>query len=67
MAKFFRIPWATAGDKTVIPDPVQGGGEVSYTQGFGPDYELDQSSDPNALDVPRPESEFLKRLSLKNW
>jgi len=52
MSKFFRLPWATAGDKTSIPDPTQVSGDVSYNQGYPPDYELDQS-DPNAKNVER--------------
>src|SRR6478735_433697 len=51
--KFFRFPFATAGDRIVIPDPSQGSGEISYNQGFGPDYELDPTSDPLAKRVPR--------------
>jgi hypothetical protein len=56
MAKFFRFPWATTGDKTAIPDPTDGGGAVSYSQGFGPDYERDPVTDPLAKRVPRAET-----------
>lgn len=38
MAKFIKIPFATAGDKTPIPDALQIDGSVSYTTGFGEDY-----------------------------
>lgn len=59
MLKFFKFPFAVAGDKTTIPDPVQGTGAVSYSQGFGPDYELDPLVDPNGKDVPRDETNQL--------
>lgn len=38
MAKLFLTPFANSGDKVAIPDPTQGSGSVSYTQGWGPDY-----------------------------
>lgn len=50
--KFFRFPWATAGDKTAIPDTTQVSGAVSYQQGYGPQYELAQS-DPSSRDIER--------------
>lgn len=59
MLKFFRFPFAIAGDKTAIPDPSQVTGAVSYSTGFGPDYELDPLVDPNGKDVPRDETNQL--------
>lgn len=59
MLKFFRFPFAIAGDKTSIPDPAQATGSVSYTQGFGPDYEVDPLVDPDGKDVPRDETNQL--------
>lgn len=59
MLKYFRIPFATAGDKVAVPDASQPSGSVSYTDGFGPDYELDPATDPAAKDVPRDESNQL--------
>jgi hypothetical protein len=53
MPKFFLQPFATAGDKTAIPEPVQVSGSVSYNQGWGPDYSREQGVDPLAKDVPR--------------
>lgn len=53
MDKFFGIPFATTGDKTPIPVATQSDGSVSYSQGFGPDYQKDQATDPAAKDVPR--------------
>lgn len=52
MAKYFNIPFATSGDKTTIPD-TDGSGFVNWTQGYTPDYELDQTGGPPAKDVPR--------------
>jgi hypothetical protein len=59
MLKFFRFPFAIAGDKTPIPDPSQVTGAVSYSTGFGPDYELDPLVDPDGKDVPRDETNAL--------
>jgi len=53
MSKFFNIPWATGGDKTAIPDVDPGSGVVNWTDGWGLNYELDQVSEPSALDVSR--------------
>ena len=53
MAKFFRNPFATSGDKTAIPDDTQPSGVVSYENGYSINYQLDQDTDPNALDVER--------------
>lgn len=55
MDKFFVTPFATTGDKTPIPNAVQLDGSVSYAQGFGPDYQADPATDPDAKDVPRDE------------
>lgn len=52
MAKRFNIPFATTGDKTEIPDEVQPDGSVSYTQGFGIDYEREYT-DPLSKDIAR--------------
>lgn len=40
MAKFFVTPFALAGNKTTVPESVQPDGSISYTEGWGPDYEL---------------------------
>lgn len=45
MLKFFRIPFATSGDKVAVPDPVDVNGSVTYTEGYGFDYER-QDTDP---------------------
>ncbi|EJD6044048.1 phage tail protein [Providencia rettgeri] len=53
MTKIFKVPFATQGDRTFIPNEVQADGAVSYTQGYGYDYERDQVSDPAAKDIER--------------
>lgn len=63
-SKFFNIPFATSGDKATIPEAVQPGGAMSYTEGFGPDYERDPASDPLAKRVPRDETnEYLFQIT----
>lgn len=52
MDKFFRIPFAQSGDKTAVPDDVDAGGAVSYTQGYGPDYERPRT-DPASKNIER--------------
>lgn len=59
MAKFIRFPFGVSGDRVAIPDAVDPGGAVSYTQGFGPDYELELGVAPTAKPVPRPETNQL--------
>lgn len=52
MLKFFRIPFATSGDKTAIPDAADPGGNVSYTQGYGFDYQR-AKTDPLSKNIER--------------
>lgn len=52
MAKAFVTPFALSGDKTTVPDATQPDGSVSYSQGFGPDYQAEQGT-PGAKDIPR--------------
>ena len=52
MLKFFRIPFATSGDRTAIPDPIDPSGFVSYTEGYGFDYQR-QETDPAAKNIER--------------
>jgi len=53
MDKIFLTPFAATGDKLAVPITTQPDGSVSYPQGFGPDYQADPGSDPDAKDVPR--------------
>lgn len=55
MTKLFKVPFATQGDRAAIPDEVRADGAVSYTQGYGYDYERDQAQIrlPKILNVRR--------------
>lgn len=37
---YFDVIFGSSGIKTPVPDTVQSDGSVSYTQGYGPDYQL---------------------------
>lgn len=52
MLKFFRLPFATSGDKTAVPDAADPSGLVSYTTGYTFDYQR-QKTDPAAKDIER--------------
>lgn len=58
MLKFFRIPFATSGDRAAIPDALDTSGNVSYTEGFGYDYQRPKT-DPAAKNIPRDSSNEL--------
>lgn len=69
MAKFFRTPFAAGGDRTAIPEAEQGDGSVSYTEGFGPDYELAPSIE-GSKDVPRNQTNELhyeEQLAIRQY
>jgi len=51
--KRFVEAFAQSGDKTEVPNTVQGDGSVSYTSGYGPDYEKNLDSDPEAKRIER--------------
>ena len=40
MSKYFKIPFALSGERVTIPELQQSGGEVSYTIGYGNNYQL---------------------------
>ena len=52
MARFIRFPWATTGDRVSVPFNTDPGGAVSYSQGFGPGYEI-APGNPGWKPVPR--------------
>lgn len=60
MTKYFGVPFAISGDKTIIPDVSQPDGTVNFTDGYTPDYEADQTVDPDAKDVPRQSENYFK-------
>ncbi|CAK9884777.1 MAG: hypothetical protein XXXJIFNMEKO3_01169 [Candidatus Erwinia impunctatus] len=53
MTKVFKTPFAAQGDRKDVPVETQADGSVSYTQGYGYDYERDQTTDPAAKDIER--------------
>lgn len=53
MSKYFIEPFAQNGNKLVIPDDLQTNGSVSYTEGFGFDYQRNLTNDPLAKPFPR--------------
>lgn len=59
MAKIFEIPFANNGDRDVVPAAAQGNGRVSYTQGFGPDYEKNLLTNIDAKDIERRKLNYL--------
>ncbi len=51
---FFRIPWATSGDKATIPDTDGADpGVANYGAGWGVDYSKNKQTDPTARSVER--------------
>lgn len=60
VTKYFDVPFANSGDKTTIPDASQPSGDVSFQEGWTPDYAKDQTTDPNAKDVPRQSENYFK-------
>lgn len=51
--RYFDVPFALSGDQTAIPDPLQGGGTVSFTEGWNFNYQRDLTTDPAALPIDR--------------
>lgn len=52
MLKFFRIPFATSGDRAAVSDAPDVGGNVSYTTGYGFDYQRPKT-DANSKNIER--------------
>ncbi|MCL6376791.1 phage tail protein [Pectobacterium brasiliense] len=51
--KFFRVPFASSGDRQTIPNALQSSGVVSFPSGWGVDYAKDPTVDANAKPVER--------------
>ena len=51
--RYFDVPFALSGDQTAIPDPLQAGGTVSFTEGWNFNYQRDLTTDPAALPIDR--------------
>ena len=56
---YFVTPFASLGDQTAIPIPIDAGGNVSMQQGWGPDYARDQDTDPLAKPIDRANTNYL--------
>lgn len=55
--RYMFYAWGVNADTlTPVPMPTQTDNTVSYQQGFGPDYELDLTSDPAAIAIQRQKS-----------
>jgi len=52
MNNFFRVAFGLGGDRTPIPIAVEPSGTVSYTEGYGPDYQL-VDTDPDSKNIER--------------
>lgn len=50
---FIKTPFASAGDRTAIPNGAQPDGSISMQQGWGADYTLEVGVDPAAKSVDR--------------
>lgn len=59
MTDYFRFAFGVLGDTDVIPDDTQPDGTVSFQEGFGEDYSLDLTTDPDARAIPREEFNYL--------
>lgn len=55
---YFDTVFGSSGDLITVPDPIQIDGSISYAQGWGADYELDESI-PGALDISRAQTNQL--------
>ena len=51
MTKIFNVPFALEGDKISPPDAVQSDGSVSYTLGYGFDYQRDTGVDEGGAPI----------------
>lgn len=51
MTKIFKVPFADTGDKISPPDAIQPDGSVSYSLGYGFDYQRDTSLDSGGAPV----------------
>lgn len=56
---FMKTPFAFSGDKAAIPEATQPGGQVSFNQGWGADYQKDLLTDPTAKAIDRAQTNQL--------
>lgn len=57
--KFFYVPFAFGGDQSAVPDATQADGSVSFTEGWGFDYQRDLATDPLAKPIDRSSTNFI--------
>lgn len=56
---YFRIPFASSGTTTAIPDTQPGNGAVNWTTGYSNVYQLNPDSDPLALRIERAQFNYV--------
>ncbi|MEG5883733.1 tail fiber protein [Enterobacter ludwigii] len=56
---FFRVPFASNGDTSTIPETITSDGSVNWPQGWSLDYEKDMDADANAKPVEREAMNFM--------
>ena len=61
MTALIKIPFASSGDKSAMPETDAGGG-VNMTQGYGQAYSLDPATDPSAKRIERDKMNWLFNL-----
>ena len=61
MTSLIKVPFASSGDKTAVPD-TDAGGSVNMTQGYGQAYSLDPATDPSAKRIEREKMNWLFNL-----
>lgn len=67
---FLQTPFAQSGERAAIPQPQQPGGQISFAQGWGPDYEKALGTDPQAKAIDRQQTNqlfYLTTLLLQRW
>jgi hypothetical protein len=57
--KYFFYPFGTSGDQTVVPDPTQSSGSVSFQSGWPYNYQRQIGTDPLALPIDRSTMNYL--------
>lgn len=58
MTSLIKVPFASSGDKTAVPD-TDATGAVNMTQGYGLAYSLDPATDPSAKRIERDKMNWL--------
>lgn len=68
--KFINTPFAENGAITSVPDSTQSDGTVNFNDGYGPDYEKDKHTDPDAKSIERGKLNYILNLitsEIKNY